>query len=61
MSEEKPYWEGKKYSFSVIKNVNIFHVIKRMTRKTLTVCSATVLCMLWEISAEETLNIQKRA
>ena len=48
---EKPYWEGKHYAFSVIKNVNIFRVMQELIRRTLTVCFVTVRCMRWVINA----------
>ena len=37
--------------FSVTENVNIFRAMQAQIRRTLTVCSATVRCMHWEINA----------
>ena len=48
---KKPYWEGKHYAFSAIKNVNIFRVMQAQIRRTSTVCSATARCMHWAINA----------
>lgn len=45
MEKEKPYWEGKEYSFSVIRTASSFRVIKVQTRMTLTACSVTARCM----------------
>ena len=47
---EKPYWEGKEYSYFSHKTVSIFRAIKEQIRRTSIVCSAIVLYMHWEIN-----------
>lgn len=43
--QEKPYWEGKEYSFYNHKKCEFSLAMKPQIRRILTVCFATVLCM----------------
>ena len=46
---EKPYWEGKEFSYYSHKKS---HAIQEQIRIISTVCSVIVLCMHWEINVE---------
>ena len=45
--------------FSVIKNVNFFHVIRRNIRKNSIVCSVIVPCTHEEINVEEISSLRE--
>lgn len=55
---EKPYWEDKEYSFSVIKNVSFFPAIREQILRILTVCFVIALYMHWGIDAVGIFDIQ---
>ena len=47
---EKPYWEGKEYSYFSHKNCEYFPCHKGANPRILIVCSAIALYMHWEIN-----------
>ena len=56
---EKPFWEGKEYSFFSHKKCEYFPVIRVLIRRILTACSVTVRCTRWERNAAGISVIQK--
>lgn len=59
---EKPYWEGKEYSYFSHKNCEYFPCHKGADpEKTSTVCSAIVLYMHWEINVVVIFALRKAA
>ena len=58
--QEKPYWEGKEYSFYNHKKCEFFLAMKLQIRKILTACFVIALYMLWVVNVEATLNTQSR-
>ncbi len=58
--EEKNIGKTKNTLISAIRNVSIFHAIKELIQRTLTVCSAIARFMPLETNAAEISNIMRR-
>lgn len=57
---EKPYWEGKEYSYFSHKKCEFFRVIRMQIRMILTVCSVIARYMPWVRNAVGISGIRKR-